>query len=346
MTAERDRLRIQRDTFTKQFEELSKTRSTDIEGVFEKYKEKAGLQAKGKSGIGLKGTRPNVVRAIAQNDIISSLTESNEKLQARAQTLEKALAAAKEASTTLPSAGGVFEAAPAPAKADPKEVKALKEELAKAQAALKEKDEKSESLQPALPCLLFRPKRPVSSLERECKAEVEHSRSLQAAAKSGPAASLAASVSTTPEEADKDSQSLKLYEDMTDLNIMNVKIKSGGKNGKEVTFNCVQTVEGRSASPRHPSYPLKLMSCTGLNFKLRAYNELDPELVAVKSDNPWVKSVVYQPISLEYETDTDFIKRLGIFASEFSVRKEQLGVLWENLKSRISVNGVLEDMEG
>jgi hypothetical protein len=88
------------------------------------------------------------------------------------------------------------------------------------------------------------------------------------------------------------------------------------------------------------------MSCTGLNFKLRAYNELDPELVAVKSDNPWVKSVVYQPISLEYETDTDFIKRLGIFASEFSVRKEQLGVLWENLKSRISVNGVLEDMEG
>ncbi len=48
MTAERDRLRTQRDAFTKQFEELSKTRSTDIEGVFEKYKEKAGLQAKGK----------------------------------------------------------------------------------------------------------------------------------------------------------------------------------------------------------------------------------------------------------------------------------------------------------
>ena len=86
------------------------------------------------------------------------------------------------------------------------------------------------------------------SLEREIKAEVEHSRSLQAAAKSGGAPSLAASVSTTPEEAEKDAQSLKLYEDMTDLNIMNVKIKSGGNNGKEVTFNCVQTVEGRSKS--------------------------------------------------------------------------------------------------
>ena len=47
MALERDRLKTQRDTFSKQFEELSKTRSTDVEGVFEKYKEKAGLQAKG-----------------------------------------------------------------------------------------------------------------------------------------------------------------------------------------------------------------------------------------------------------------------------------------------------------
>lgn len=91
---------------------------------------------------------------------------------------------------------------------------------------------------------------PVSSLEREFQAEVEHSRSLQASAKSNGALTLAASVSTTPEEAEKDVQSLKLYEDMTDLNIMNVKIKSGGKNGKEVTFNCIQTVEGRSACLR------------------------------------------------------------------------------------------------
>ena len=75
----------------------------------------------------------------AQNDIIASLTALNEKLQARMQTLEKA-------STPLPSAGGVFEAESAmapPAKADPKEVKALKEDLVKVQSALKGKDEKS-----------------------------------------------------------------------------------------------------------------------------------------------------------------------------------------------------------
>ncbi len=93
---------------------------------------------------------------------------------------------------------------------------------------------------------------------------MQHSRSLQAAAKSGSAPSLAASVSTTREEAEKDVQSLKLYEDMTDLNIMNVKIKSGGKNGKEVTFNCVQTVEGRSKlAPAHLSVmSSQVMSCS------------------------------------------------------------------------------------
>ena len=48
MTLERDRMRTQRDTFSKQFEELSKTRSTDVEGVLEKYKEKAGTHANGK----------------------------------------------------------------------------------------------------------------------------------------------------------------------------------------------------------------------------------------------------------------------------------------------------------
>ncbi|CAD6574243.1 MAG: hypothetical protein TREMPRED_001069 [Tremellales sp. Tagirdzhanova-0007] len=290
MTLERDRMRTQRDTFSKQFEELSKTRSTDVEGVLEKYKEKAGTHAN------------------AQNDIIASLAALNDKLQARIQTLEKA-------SVPLPSAGGVFEAGPAivpPAKADPKEVRALKEDLAKVQSALKGKDEK------------------ILSLEREIKAEVEHSRLLQATAKAGGAPSLAASISTTPEEAEKDAQSLKLYEDMTDLNIMNVKIKQGAKNGKEVTFNCVQTVEGRS-----------------LNFKLRACNELDLSLVAAKADNPWIKSVIFQPVGLENEADAEFAKRLGIFATEFSVRKDELGELWRELKSRISVNGVFdESMDG
>ena len=85
----------------------------------------------------------NVLTTVpAQNEIIASLTALNEKLQAKAATLEKALTATREIPTSLPAAGGVFEA-PAGV-ADPKQIMALKDELAKAQIALKGKDEKSQ----------------------------------------------------------------------------------------------------------------------------------------------------------------------------------------------------------
>ena len=47
ITAERDRLRTQRDAITRQFEDLSKVRTTEQEKVYERYKEKANLKAKG-----------------------------------------------------------------------------------------------------------------------------------------------------------------------------------------------------------------------------------------------------------------------------------------------------------
>lgn len=62
----------------------------------------------------------------------------NDKLSAKALSLEKAL---KEA-TALPAAGAPFEA---PVKADPKEVKMLKEELAKSKAALRDREDKCAS---------------------------------------------------------------------------------------------------------------------------------------------------------------------------------------------------------
>lgn len=78
----------------------------------------------------------------------------------------------------------------------------------------------------------------VITVEKEYKFEVEqHRKSTKGTL----------AISTTPEEADKDAASLKLYEDLTDLGIMNVKIVQG-KNGKEYTFNCIQTVGGRSRS--------------------------------------------------------------------------------------------------
>ena len=57
-------------------------------------------------------------------------------MQGKIRDLEKAL----EKATALPSAGGPFDAV----KADPKEVKALKEELTKAKATIKATEEKCE----------------------------------------------------------------------------------------------------------------------------------------------------------------------------------------------------------
>lgn len=51
MTSERDRLRKERDTFAKQFEELSRLRNTASESLYDRYKEKATLQAKGKPAL-------------------------------------------------------------------------------------------------------------------------------------------------------------------------------------------------------------------------------------------------------------------------------------------------------
>lgn len=48
MTSERDRIQSQSDKFSKQFEELSKLRSTDAEALLQKYKEKTEIQAKGR----------------------------------------------------------------------------------------------------------------------------------------------------------------------------------------------------------------------------------------------------------------------------------------------------------
>ncbi|GFZ47185.1 hypothetical protein JCM24511_04928 [Saitozyma sp. JCM 24511] len=284
MTAERDRLRSQRDGFSKQFEELSKLRTTDMESVFDKYKEKTALQAK------------------TQTDLLANLSALNEKLQTKVQTLEKAVKAA---------------ISEPPAKADPKEVKALKEELARARSEMVAKDEK------------------ITSLEREYKAEVEHSRSLQASKASGSgsgssaaAAQPSAASLSIPEEAEKDQQAIRLYEDLTDLNISNVKVRPA-KHGKEVVFNCVQTVDKRS-----------------VNFKLRAFLQPDPDLVAKRADNPWVSMLHYTPEHLDMERDTELLDRLGLFKTEFTMPREQVGMLWEQLKLRISTEGDFEAFGG
>jgi hypothetical protein len=48
LNAENDRLRKQRDEYAKQFDELTRIRNTETEKLFEKQKQNAEVQAKGK----------------------------------------------------------------------------------------------------------------------------------------------------------------------------------------------------------------------------------------------------------------------------------------------------------
>jgi glutamine synthetase type III len=102
---------------------LSNLRSTSAESTLEKFKANIEVQGKGELMI-LLHSRPKADIS-AKDDIISTLTQLNEKLQAKIRGLEKAARA------------------DAP-KADPKEIKALKEAAERADADLAKRNTECE----------------------------------------------------------------------------------------------------------------------------------------------------------------------------------------------------------
>jgi hypothetical protein len=44
----------------------------------------------------------------------------------------------------------------------------------------------------------------------------------------------------------------------------------------------------------------------------------------------------YQPESLASETDKDFVKRLQVFADEFTIERKQLTQMWDDLKAKVA----------
>ncbi|KAL1406208.1 hypothetical protein Q8F55_007899 [Vanrija albida] len=279
-----DRLRRERDTFAKQFEELSRLRVTESEAVFEKYKERAAAKAK------------------AQADLIENLSALNEKQASKVAELEKALAASQAAAERAAERAAQASAPPVlDAKLDSKGVKELRDEVFKLRNTIKSKDEQ------------------ITTIQREYDAEVKHSRSLQKERASS--ANPPAPAPPSSEEAEKDQLSVRLYEDISGLAILNINVKQTNA-GKEVTCNCLQTsIEGRS-----------------FGFKLRSYNEFD------KRAKKWSKMIEMTPEGLKNEKDTAFVTRLGPFASGFIIPYDQLASAWEQLRARMSDDGVFEDV--
>jgi hypothetical protein len=68
--------------------------------------------------------------------------------------------------------------------------------------------------------------------------------------------------------------------------------------------------------------------------------------VAKRADNPWVPMLHYTPEHLDMERDTELLDRLGLFKTEFTMPRDQVGMLWEQLKLRISTEGEFEAFGG
>ncbi len=83
-------------------------------------------------------------------------------------------------------------------------------------------------------------------LQKDYDTEVRLSKEAALKRSTGAAAAPAPSFA----ESAKDTLLIKLYEDLTNLAVPIIKIKEGGA-GQEVTFVCVQTVDGRSTSTRY-----------------------------------------------------------------------------------------------
>lgn len=210
---------------------------TESEAVFEKYKERAAAKAKG-------GWRvcPRTLTRSAQADLIESLSALNEKQASKVAELEKALAASQVAAERAAERAAQALAPPVlDAKLDSKGVKELRDEVFKLRNTIKSKDEQSEWAEVCLQFFSLTP--PVNTLQRDYDAEVKHSRSLQSqrAGSANPPAP-----APNSEEAEKDQLSVRLYEDISGLAILNINVKQTNA-GKEVVCNCLQTsIEGRS----------------------------------------------------------------------------------------------------
>jgi len=94
----------------------------------------------------------------------------------------------------------------------------------------------------------------VTQAEKELKTETEFSRKLQA--------SKSSNGGTMVEDSAKDAAIIRLYEELTDLGILHVKIKEDAKTGKEMIFNCIATYNAKSEFshqlPSSPSLPSPL----------------------------------------------------------------------------------------
>lgn len=196
----------------------------------------------------MKGEEPIAMNHAAQEKLIKTLQEMNERLQKQVIVLEKDL---KNASTGQSVSATSQPEAKIDTGAKDKEVKALSSEVKNLKETLKKREQegKLKYMRPSKYVLCSECSHDSTSLwtaatvKEELTTELRMTQTALATANKRATSSSAPSVDAT--EAAKDTQAIKLYEDLTNLNIPVIKIQQS-KSGDEVTFICVQTVGSRS----------------------------------------------------------------------------------------------------
>ncbi|GMK57108.1 hypothetical protein CspeluHIS016_0309480 [Cutaneotrichosporon spelunceum] len=237
-------------------------------------------------------------KAKAQAEVIRSQDALYEKQTAKVKSLEEALASSQEALART-------EAAAAPPKFDAKlermGQRELQDEVHKLRDVVKAKDGE------------------IVALQREYQEEIAHSRKLQ---ESAAQMRRSAEPPAKPVVNEVHSLSVRLYEELTGLDILDAQVRHEPKTGDERIYKCIQTTGGRN-------YTLRLC--------LR--NEFD------KHHKQWEKIVEFAPQDMDKETDRKLLKRLGPFRDAFNIPREQLPAAYAQLTARMDPEGQFEEPE-
>ncbi|KXN92279.1 hypothetical protein AN958_08732 [Leucoagaricus sp. SymC.cos] len=187
-----------------------------------------------------------------------------------------------------------------------KEIVKLKDELNQTNETLSMKDQEIGQM-----------KQLEKELRFELKAEIDRANTL---AKQAPRHPHPTPRSGLAAEDPKHREAIKLYEDLTNIIVLNIRSTPGADGKKdEWQFNCyyTHTNESDSVSPVTRS----------LSFSLRSYEQHDSE----GHSSDWVQ---YLPTSLDEETE-DFKQRLGFLNAPFQFERNQLALFLRTLYTTV-----------
>lgn len=175
-----------------------------------------------------------------------------------------------------------------------------------------------------------------AELEKMYKTEQQYCQTLQASRTAAPPA--AADPTISNEGSAEDAAIIRLYEDITELNVVGVKSKEGkyGPKDKVMDYNCVLALTNGASKLYITSIRLNVKADNiGINFRLRTFKELDPVKHAARARNPYDSIVQFTP-ELSRETDQAFIARLGRFTEEIRTTQEGLPGLMRQLRRKVA----------